>query len=1095
MKRTALVATMVLMFGTFMLGTSHADDTQIFGGATVNVPPNVLIIFDNSGSMAETVTVPGTGDEYDRTLVYTGSYNRRYVYYRNSTGGWSYFCDIGSNYTVDSTEISCTQARNDLNAYGNWIGRISSSGSRPCGTSYSERNLRMGNYLNYISGSGSYTAQKLVIAKKTIERLIRTTDGVRFGIMIFNSSEGGRILAPVATRETTADKDALVAQINALTASTWTPLAETLAEAGLYFARKQSWFNSGVDYATDYDPAIQYRCQKNYIIIMTDGESTQDRNSKLWDTIYMNGKVIGDYDADRTGITNGEFYYRTSSGSLVEYGSYGSDYLDDVAKFLYDEDILGDLNDSSGASFNSSDYPHQNIITYTIGFAINHQLLSETADSQHGQGDYFTTNDDISLQDIFESIIGRILQTNAQFISPVVPVNRLNRTYADNGLYIGIFSPESDANKLGLWKGNLKKFGFSKQGEVLDREGNPAASSSGAILQGAHSVWSDVQGPEGMTVDIGGAGSVLKAQTTRNFKINGSSGMEIFGTANTGITAADLGLSTAEERADLINFVTAQDIYSPSYSGEGGRNRDWVLGDIIHSQPAVYYDKNNNLNVLFVGTNHGFLHCFLDRDNGTTSDLRDDTVEESWAFMPRALLGNLKYLPPENYTATIPGNGEHEYFVDGSPIVYRSGSTPYVAFGLRRGGKNLNTGGALEKQYFILNISSYSSPTYAADVSVNVLGADAGDEKLGQSWCTPRFSKIKTGATTQMDVLLLTGGYDTNQDNDDPGSADSKGRAVFAVGATEGALVSSLNFNHGNFSKMRYSMVDLRSYDNDDDGCDDVIYAPSLGGDLFVFDDASSATGTPNDGVWTKRLLFTAQNRGSTSKLRKFFYAPGIAQETWGDWVYIGSGNRESPLEETGSSVGGYNRFYAIRYTFPSSWDNDTPLTDTNLTDVSADTLQGTVSTPSAMSEEEKYALRQSLSGTGNGWFFDLEHAGEKVVSTPLVYNKVVYFTTFTPSTAVASGTDPCGRAGVGTARIYAVDYRTGEAVFERFDGDSTKLTKEDRFMDIGSGIPSEPTLVVTEQGVFIIVGTEQGPIGIDTEDRRSIIRYYWKKQ
>jgi hypothetical protein len=67
--------------------------------------------------------------------------------------------------------------------------------------------------------------------------------------------------------------------------------------------------------------------------------------------------------------------------------------------------------------------------------------------------------------------------------------------------------------------------------------------------------------------------------------------------------------------------------------------------------------------------------------------------------------------------------------------------------------------------------------------------------------------------------------------------------------------------------------------------------------------------------------------------------------------------------------------------------------------------------------------------------------------------------------------------------------------VFKHFDGDLSKLTKEDRFKDIGSGIPSEPTLVVTEQGTFIVVGTEQGPTPLDTQDKRSINRYFWLKQ
>ncbi len=1075
--------------------TARADDTQIFGGSTISLPPNVLIIFDNSGSMAENVWVEGSDEEYDKNTVYTGSYSRRYVY-RERNGAWEQFADIGTNYVVDSGEISCTEAREALNEYGHWIGQISGTGTHPCGTSYTSKNLRTGNYLNYTRLTLPHWEQKISVAKRTIANLIRTTTGVRFGVMVFNYSEGGHLLAPVADRETSTEKEALIAQINALSASTWTPLAETLAEAGLYFARKESWFNAGVNYATDYTPVIQYRCQKNYIVIMTDGESTQDRNSKLWDTEYINGKTIGDYDNDSS--LHDEYHWVDTSGTHA-YSDNGSDYLDDVAKFLYDEDLMGDVDDTAGVSFNSEDYPKQNIITYTIGFNIDHKLLTETADSEHGQGDYFTTSGSISLQDIFERIIGSILETNSQFISPVVPVNRINRTYADNALYIGIFSP--DASTPGLWKGNLKKFGLSKQGVVLDRHGVDATTSSGAIKEGAHSVWGpEVQGTEGMTVDRGGAGTVLKDDTTRTFLVNSGASMVALDTTN--VSAADLGLSTDAQRDDLLNFVKAQGIYAPSYSGADSKARSWILGDIIHSQPAVFYDATNQKNILFVGTNHGFLHCFADNDQGTSDDLSDDSVEELWAFTPQDLLPNLKYLPSEGATVHIPGNSDHEYFVDGSPAVYRSSenNNVYLAFGLRRGGKDLSSGGELANQYFILNITNYANPTFVTSISRNILGSGASDEPLGQSWSTPHFCSIKTGTTTKKEVLLLAGGYDTNQDQDNPGSADSKGRAVFAVDAKTGSLVSSLNFNHANYSKMRYCMVDLRSYDHNDDGCEDVIYAPSAGGDLFVFDDRTEAAGSPYDGTWSKRLLFSAQNRGSTAKLRKFLYAPGVAQETWGDWVYIGSGDREHPNEKTGDETSPspktYNRFYAIRNTWPATWNDDDPLTDSDLTDITDDSLQGTASTPSSLTDAQKAALRASLSTSGNGWFFDLEHPGEKVVSTPLVYNRVVYFTTYTPSSVeTSSSSDPCYTgAGAGTARIYAVDFRTGEAVFQNFDGNPNALTKEDRYKDIGSGIPSEPTLVITEQGAFIIVGTQEGPIQHNTAERRSIHPYYWLK-
>ena len=102
------------------------------------------------------------------------------------------------------------------------------------------------------------------------------------------------------------------------------------------------------------------------------------------------------------------------------------------------------------------------------------------------------------------------------------------------------------------------------------------------------------------------------------------------------------------QRDDLINFATASGIYAPTASGSGANPRQWVLGDIVHSQPAILYDRPNNRNVIFVGANDGFLHCFIDSDQGTSDSLADDTVTEAWAFIPWDLLPNLKYLPSDN---------------------------------------------------------------------------------------------------------------------------------------------------------------------------------------------------------------------------------------------------------------------------------------------------------------------------------------------------------------------------------------------------------------------------------------------------------------
>ncbi|MBN2297687.1 MAG: GyrI-like domain-containing protein, partial [Deltaproteobacteria bacterium] len=539
-----------------------ADDTEIFGGAQISIPPNVLLIMDNSGSMDEYVDV--IVDAYDPSTTYSGSYDISKVYYKWTWwwfSGWSDFEDIGSDGVVDASEIECEGARNELNTAGNWSGYIRDYGSHTCGGGYFL--LRTGNYMNYRETTGATSRKKIDIAKDVLTELVDNTQysSVRFGLMIFNSSEGGRIISPVGS-----SRASIKSEISSVTASSWTPLAETLAEAGLYFARQPSWCNptsSSVkinyntydlnsDGSVNFDDwPVLYRCQKNYVILMTDGASTEDRGSVLTRSEYMLGDPIRDYDGDD---------HEPGYSDAISYSSNGSDYLDDVAGFLYDKDLLpASVYDSSGISFDNPDFNKQNIVTYTIGFAINHDLLQDAA--ANGGGKYFTTEatggEGLSLEEIFSAIMGEILETNAEFVAPVVPVNRVNRTYADNAMYLGLFSPDSS----GLWKGNLKKFGLkaAQDGQggyylmILDRYGNDATDGYGNIRENALSCWNPLVAlaNEGLSVNKGGAGETIKT-ATRSFKTyKTGTGMIAFNSTN--ITAADLDLSTDAQRDDLIN--------------------------------------------------------------------------------------------------------------------------------------------------------------------------------------------------------------------------------------------------------------------------------------------------------------------------------------------------------------------------------------------------------------------------------------------------------------------------------------------------------------------------------------------------------------
>lgn len=991
-----------------------ADDTDIYGTTSISVTPNILIIFDTSGSMS-TVDVPG--EYYNPATTYSGSYTNDAVY-RKVYGwfSWSY-----EGFASNINDLNCPAVKTALETYGQVEANIGDSGSGyTCGGT--AKDLYMGNWINYDESGTGTMRSRISVAKEVITTIINDTDDVRFGLMRFNNDQGGHIVQECGT-----DKTTLINSVNSLPASGWTPLAETLAEAGLYFAGKESWYNDTGTYSTP----MQYRCQKNYIILMTDGASTQDRDSKLTSGTYINGDTIGDYDNDGN-----------DPGSYSSYSDNGSDYLDDVAKYLYENDLNSSLGTSGGS------FEEQNVITYTIGFQTQQQLLGETA--LNGGGQYYTANSISGLTAAFERIMTDIADVNAVFVSPVVPVSRMNRTYAGNSLYVGFFKPQTD----GRWAGNIKKYGLDSDGNIIDANGLAATLSDGTIKDNARSFWST--SPDGPNVLEGGIGGILLDQASRNlYTYMGSAAdltdaTNIFSTSNTTITTSTLDVSTSAQKDDVIN-----DIH--------GGSREWILGDILHSKPSVvHYDTDGNGSLdesfIFAGNNDGMMHCFKDSDGS-----------EEWGFIPPDQLPLLKTFSD--------GSTNHKYFVDGAPVIYEATNQKILFFGERRGGYN----------YYALDITTYNTPSYLYKIESNFLanidgdginGVDGVNATLGQSWCTPTTHKIKTSSGSDT-VFLMSGGYDTNQDLDTPNVSDSVGKAVFAIKVSDGAI-SSLNVNAGYYTDMTHCIVDVSGFDTSGNGYTNRVYAGDLGGSIFAFEDDDQ------DGTWSRRKFFSASADDGVQ--RKIFYSQDAVKESFGEMIFFGTGDRADP-EETGV----VNRIYAVK----NSWEDPatfSTITESDLTDVTDNLIV-------LGNETQRTEVREALSNS-KGWYIRLENFGEKVTSSVTVFNGVVYFTTYTPESGGGGGGDPCvAVAGRGQARLYALNYKTGEAAFEysditETDGEGNVVTqgKHDRSKVIGTSIASAPVIAVLESGPQIYIGVEGGVSTEDPNVTAALNTYYWRQ-
>jgi type IV pilus assembly protein PilY1 len=1005
--------------------TSFAHDTDLYMASGQGVEPNILIIFDNSGSMNDEVQAYfyDTSTTYDPLVVPQA--NRDTVYYRVFFGGWKLFANSISN-------IACLSAQTALINNGHWEGNTNSS----CSSQY--QTLRTGNYRNYLATvGGSEYVPKLTIAKRVITDFLNTMNGVRVGVMVFNkavndNSEGGHLQSAIKSLNDT-NRSQLKTDVNNIVAETWTPLAETLYEAGLYFKGNSSYFNPGVVYTSP----LQFYCQRNYVIIITDGDSTRDRNSIL-------ATAIGDQDSDgREPGGAHEVHYIVDGQDML-----GTDYLDDVAKYLYETDL------------SSSFTGQQNIITYTIGFTFQsqHNLLERAATAGHGR--YFYSENAQSLSDAFQNIVDEILAKSSSFVAPLVPVSRFERTTAGDKIYLAIFQPVKD----GMWVGNIKKFGVAQEndplsgiyiGDIIDANGSMALDKDGQILSTAKSFWT-ISNMDGGDVEKGGVGEVLMNRsssrniytyvdwvTTTNPNLTDSS--NAFTKDNVSITPEKLGVSTTTDKNNLIDYVHGYDAYDDNGNGNTSEKRDWILGSFLHSRPLIIHYGTRS--VIFTGSNDGMLHAFDDSDGS-----------ELWAFIPPNLLNKLQALHADVI----------ESFVDGSPKAYISYDTSgqinqaILIVGQRRGGDH----------YYALDITDPLFPKYLWKTSPDMLGY----AELGQTWSSPVIGKIAyNNDTGEKWVMFIGGGYDGNQDNDPIIVPDSKGRAIYVVDVLDGSLIWRYS-NAENSEEMTYSIPsDITIVDTNGDRKIDRLYVGDMGGRIWRFD-----IGVPDTTQWEGKIIFKSNQL--TDDRRKIFYPPDVTLEKDSgnyEMLFFGTGDREHPKESAN-----VNRLYSVK-----DKNSLTVLTENDLVDVTQDLLQDPSTSPT-----DQTAILNALDNK-EGWYIKLDqNPGEKCLSNPVVYSGVVYYTTFAPT--FGTETDPCF-VGEGTGKFYALKYRTGNAVFNLDDSLDGIISRSDRSTIIGTGIPSGVIITFIEGRTVAYVGVG-GPGGPRVPrpkllSDKSVVPVFWR--
>ncbi|MCX5723712.1 MAG: PilC/PilY family type IV pilus protein [Nitrospirae bacterium] len=396
-----------------------ADYTSIPPFIADAVPPNVLLLMDNSGSM-DSSAYHDNAEPYNPSKDYNGYFapTKCYSYGSNKftpsadKAASGNPCSAGApwlgsflNYlTMTRIEITkwvmmggkCAPRALNGTCYpggtlvfesspSNSIDNVSSTGISPYAGSKCY-NRSGNNLLVQASGCGgsstSYTL-KAEIAAEPNGIIQAVGSKARFGLMEFKGAgDGGKVLADIGGNITS-----LVNAIESTTASTYTPLAESLYEATRYFAQlAPAYTNSDYSYnVTSRDPYYfkspdwsstppggYVTCCKSFVMIFTDGEPTQDTNVPASLQDYAHAYHAAHCTSTPT---------TTCVGHKTDYASSGKHYLDDVAYYAHTTDLrqatLPVLNETGKdlAGF-------QNVTVYTFyafGEAIGREILQTTA--------------------------------------------------------------------------------------------------------------------------------------------------------------------------------------------------------------------------------------------------------------------------------------------------------------------------------------------------------------------------------------------------------------------------------------------------------------------------------------------------------------------------------------------------------------------------------------------------------------------------------------------------------------------------------------------------------------------------------------------
>lgn len=614
-------------------------------------------------------------------------------------------------------------------------------------------------------------------------------------------------------------------------AALFTPLYGTLRSAKSYF--------SSVSEEDEPASPIKYACQRNFVMLVTDGAPTGDLSGNL----YSGSARTNSYDA--------------VSGTWT-FGRASQDAIDAVAALR--TTILG------GRTYD--------IQTYVVGLGDTVQNPSAVATlnamaAKGGTTSAYLATSEAELLASLDVVSQDIISKDGA--AAAVTVSNPNIVAGDNASYQSSFNS-------GNWTGDLESFPINLTTGVVDRSAPNWASSARTQLN-----------------SLTASGRLIASYS-------GSQGIQFRPSsdpATTKLTAAQEAVFNSpvsppgpSDSAAVISYLRGD----RSNEGTLYRTRAHLLGDLVDAEPLLVRSPNQNYadacysssgpgcvtsfkaaqsgrtRVVFQGSNDGMLHAFSAA-----------TGAELWAYIPKLVWPNLNVL-------TRKTGFTHLYRVDGTPI---TGDVDFTAtVGAAAGNPNWRT-------LVVGGLGKGGQGYYALDVT-NPVAASEADAASKVLWEFPNASTPAAVAANQGYsygrpiltktagagwVVLIASGY-----NNDASTTGGDGQGhLFVLNPRTGALIRDIPTGAGTpMSPSGLAKISAYSANQAINNTTDFVYGGDLLGNVWRFDLTST-----NPATWSVAKLATLVDGSGTRQA--VTTEPQLSEITRGGisrrFVYVGTGS------------------------------------------------------------------------------------------------------------------------------------------------------------------------------------------------------------